>query len=390
MVTGSLEMIEGRTVESPPVHEYVFGDFRIDFAAFQLWRGNQAISLTPKGFDTLALLIKNRDRAVSKEELLHTIWPGSTVTEDSLTQVISALRKALGDDTAHPTLISTLARRGYRFIAPVIGVPAEHPPADAEPRAAAGFAPAPSPAEPPAVSESRRNEAAPRPVAVQAGPSERTPVVVEGSRGLVLPTELSRNWKPQLRAALLGAAVACAICMTLAPRGFFFRREGPAVIPPLRFSVSAPEKTSLSAGGILSPNGRYVLLLAEDDNSRTDRIWIRSLDSFQSRPVPGTEGASRPFWSPDSQLIGFFAGGKLKRVGIDNQPAQVITATGTSSSGATWSSKGVILFAEVRSGLYSVSESGGTPVPVTTLKEGEVAHRWAQFLPDGDHFCTSM
>ncbi len=112
-------MIDGRTVEPLIAREYVFGEYRVDVGAYKLWRRNRLIVLPPRVFDTLAVLIQHRDRAVSKEELLSSVWPGCNVTEDSITQSISTLRKALGDDTARPTLIATIARRGYRFIGPV-------------------------------------------------------------------------------------------------------------------------------------------------------------------------------------------------------------------------------------------------------------------------------
>jgi len=115
----------GGTADPMAVREYLFGDYRFDVATFQLWRGDHPITLTPKIFDTLAVLIQHRDRAVSKDELLNLVWPESSVTEDSLTQSISVLRKALGDDTANPRLIATIARRGYRFIAPVVEVSAD-------------------------------------------------------------------------------------------------------------------------------------------------------------------------------------------------------------------------------------------------------------------------
>ena len=115
----------GRTVEPAGIREYSFGDYRIDLASYQLWQRGLAITLTPKVFDTLVVLIQHRDRAVTKEELLKSVWPDASVTEDSLTQSISILRKTLGDDTTHPRFITTIARRGYRFIAPVEEVPAE-------------------------------------------------------------------------------------------------------------------------------------------------------------------------------------------------------------------------------------------------------------------------
>ena len=107
---------------SPPVavvYTYAFGPFRIDVAARHLLRHDTVIPLTAKVFDTLLFLVKNHERPVTKDELMHAVWPDSFVSDDSLVQNISAVRRALGDDPSQPRYIATLARRGYRFIAPV-------------------------------------------------------------------------------------------------------------------------------------------------------------------------------------------------------------------------------------------------------------------------------
>jgi len=351
------------------VREYVFDDYRMDVEAYQLWRGDHLITLTPKSFDVLAVLIEHHDRAVSKDELLRSVWPDCSVTEDSLTQTISILRKALGDDTAHPKHIATIARRGYRFIAPVVEVPADPQFADSESNAALD-SPSPASSSPAELRASSRGI---------IGFGTR-PYFRQKNHGFTG----SKYW---LGGALL-VAVTVLVIRVVAPQSFSLHRAVRVEVPPMRFSIGAPKGTSRISGGVLSPDGRYMLLLAENDRLGVAEIWLQTLASGQAGPIPGTEGASRPFWSPDSQFIGFSAGGQLKRVGVNNQAVQLITSAGTDTSGGSWSSKGVVLFALGRSGLYSVPESGGTPVPVTTLnsKEQEVAHRWPQFLPDGEHF----
>mgnify|MGYP003346669357 CR=1 FL=1 len=98
---------------------YEFGPFRLDVGSYQLLRDGAEVDLTSKVFDTLLLLIRQRHRVVTKEELLASVWRDAAVTDDSLIQCVSALRRALGDDATRPTYVSTIARRGYRFIAPV-------------------------------------------------------------------------------------------------------------------------------------------------------------------------------------------------------------------------------------------------------------------------------
>src|SRR5262245_31455278 len=96
---------------------YEFGPFRLDLPRRQLSKAGSPISLTPKAFDVLVALIRHRDRVFTKEELFAAVWPNAYVTEDSLTQNVWTLRRALGEDKAQPTYIATIPRTGYRFIA---------------------------------------------------------------------------------------------------------------------------------------------------------------------------------------------------------------------------------------------------------------------------------
>jgi DNA-binding winged helix-turn-helix (wHTH) protein len=99
---------------------YRFGQFALDSRKRAPSRGDSPVSLTPKAFDVLLFLVKNPNRLVTKEELLQAVW-GDTVVEDgNLTQYISHLRKALGDNSADRRLIVTIARKGYQFAGNVV------------------------------------------------------------------------------------------------------------------------------------------------------------------------------------------------------------------------------------------------------------------------------
>jgi DNA-binding winged helix-turn-helix (wHTH) protein/TolB-like protein len=100
-------------------HFYEFGPFRLDVAERLLLRDGELIPLTPKVFDTLLLLIENRGQALERQELLRKLWPDAFVDEGNLSQNISILRKALGDNTDGYRYIETLPKRGYRFVAEV-------------------------------------------------------------------------------------------------------------------------------------------------------------------------------------------------------------------------------------------------------------------------------
>jgi DNA-binding winged helix-turn-helix (wHTH) protein/tetratricopeptide (TPR) repeat protein len=99
---------------------YRFGPFIADRGAFRAWRADGApLELTPKLLDLLFYLLERPAVLVTKEELLEGVWPGANVTDNALAQAISELRDALGDEASAPTYIRTVARRGYRFVAPV-------------------------------------------------------------------------------------------------------------------------------------------------------------------------------------------------------------------------------------------------------------------------------
>jgi DNA-binding winged helix-turn-helix (wHTH) protein len=96
-----------------------FGPFLADRLRYRVVRGDEVIELTPKLLDLLFHLVDRAGVLVTKEELLETLWPEANVTDNALTQAVSELRQALGDDAGDPQYIKTVARRGYRFIAPV-------------------------------------------------------------------------------------------------------------------------------------------------------------------------------------------------------------------------------------------------------------------------------
>ena len=119
-------------------------------------------------------------------------------------------------------------------------------------------------------------------------------------------------------------------------------------------------------------------------------LWVRSLAAGESRALPGTEGASFPFWSPDGRTIGFFANDKLKRIDVAGG-VPLVVADAPNARGGTWSTDGVILFAPgVSAPIMRVPARGGPVEAVTQLNTGSgPAHRLPQFLPDGKRFLFS-
>src|SRR5512134_3090430 len=102
-----------------PDTSFRFGPFVLDRGGYRVLRGEHVVDLTPKLIDLLLHLVDHRGTLVTKEALLDALWPGANVTDNALAQAVSELRQALGDDASAPTYIKTVARRGYRFIAPV-------------------------------------------------------------------------------------------------------------------------------------------------------------------------------------------------------------------------------------------------------------------------------
>src|SRR5262245_36228096 len=98
---------------------YEFGPFRLDVDERLLMRDGRMTPLPPKVFDTLLVMVENRGRVVSKDELMQSLWPDTFVEESNLTQNISQLRRALGDGTDGVKYIETIPKRGYRFVANV-------------------------------------------------------------------------------------------------------------------------------------------------------------------------------------------------------------------------------------------------------------------------------
>src|ERR1017187_3844372 len=142
-----------------------------------------------------------------------------------------------------------------------------------------------------------------------------------------------------------------------------------------------------TAGLAMSPDGLRLAYAGSMPDGKSV-LWVRSLDSLQAQPLAGTEGATLPFWSPDSRSIGFFAEGKLKKVeAAGGPPLTLCDAPG--GRGGTWNQDGTIVFSPFFSTpLFRVSSSGGTATPVTSLdhSKNDSTHRWPYFLPDGRHF----
>jgi Tol biopolymer transport system component len=174
------------------------------------------------------------------------------------------------------------------------------------------------------------------------------------------------------------AATAIALALALAALAFVHFRERTPPQRILEYTIPLPEQTRGSQFAV-SLDGRYVAMSNPQESGFGGKLRVRALDSLQTQALPGTEGATYPFWSPDSRYIGFFAQEELKKIAVTGGPAQTLCHAQT-PRGGTWNRDGVIVFS-VSLGLRRVSAAGGDSSPVT--KPDSSAQLFPSFLPDG-------
>jgi hypothetical protein len=128
--------------------------------------------------------------------------------------------------------------------------------------------------------------------------------------------------------------------------------------------IPGPEKATFSFVGdrtaplAISPDGSRLVFGATDVEGKQS-LWVRALQDATSQPLPGTEGATYPFWSADSRFIGFFAEGKLKKIEAAGGPSQAI-CDAPDARGGSWNREDTIIFAPSYNGpLYKVPAAGG-------------------------------
>ncbi len=157
-------------------------------------------------------------------------------------------------------------------------------------------------------------------------------------------------------------------------------------LPALQLEVTTPPTDD--GIGAVSPDGTRVAFIAIKDH--VPMLWVRALDSLENKALPGTEGATFPFWSPDGASLGFFADNKLKRIDIAAGTPLVVTDAPV-ARGGDWGTDGTILFAPgVNAPIKRVPARGGTVEQLTNLDAATgPSHRRPQFLPDGKHFLFS-
>jgi len=190
---------------------------------------------------------------------------------------------------------------------------------------------------------------------------------------------------------LLAGAVAVALLLLSA--ALVFRDDRPPAPRPIRTDLMPPDGGSFHLGlvnpgpPVLSPDGTHLAFTVLEEGGVV-RIWIRDLRGAAARPLPGTEGAQYPFWSPDGRSLGYVDRDDrhLCRIDLDDGSIRRI-APSRNGKGGSWSRDGIIVFTpDATDPLFRVSAEGGEPVQLTALGDGFNSHRHPEFLPDGNRF----
>jgi Tol biopolymer transport system component len=210
--------------------------------------------------------------------------------------------------------------------------------------------------------------------------------VLSGAQDQALAPTAARLGRRWLHWVVGGAAGVFILATCLFAFLYFRQSQRPAGAQAVRFEVPLPEKTTFTGGApSVSPDGRKLAFIATGADGQS-RLWVRSLDTVEVKPLQGTEGANGwPFWSPDSTALAFVAAGKLMKVDISGGAPQTLCDAPSIVFGGVWKADHQILFSVIGQ-LLQVPDFGGTPSPVGPSVTGA----FPSLLPDGRHFLYSV
>src|SRR5437879_2931877 len=206
--------------------------------------------------------------------------------------------------------------------------------------------------------------------------------IAEGGSQVALATPgVGKRIGARSRGALLGGVVSLILAAVTGLAVWDLKPSPPQ--PVTRTVITLPPGQRLAGlnqpAVALSPDGTRLAYAAVQGG--TQQLYLRAMDSLEARPIPGTEGAVYPSFSPDGQWLGFFAGQKLKKISVSGGAAQTL-GDATLANGVSWSSQGTIAFSPASASfLEQVSEAGGAPQTLTRLETGEISPTSPEFLP---------
>jgi Tol biopolymer transport system component len=208
--------------------------------------------------------------------------------------------------------------------------------------------------------------------------------LVEGRGTSTAPAASGESKRSRWLPWMLAAGVAGAAFMV----GRWLERPAPLAAAVNRLTVNLPDETELASFGrpvaVLSPDGQALAIVGDKAGER--QILLRRLDTYDAKPIAGTEGGDQPFFSPDGRWLGFRANGIIKKVELGGGvPLEIGPSDGL---GAAWLTDETIVFnREYQDGLYRVPASGGKATRLTEPDRSrkELGHFWPQVMPDGRH-----
>jgi eukaryotic-like serine/threonine-protein kinase len=361
--------------QSPSLHVLQIGDWRVDPSTGVVSRDGTSRRLRPQVIDVLLALASRPSEVISKQELLDSAWKGRFVSESPLTTTIAELREALDDDAKEPRYIQTVPKRGYRLIAPVRD-------AAMEPPAPPALVAPPVPAAPIAPVDPVGPEAP----AVAADQSATLGAALGGTLGAsqvqppVVPARTARHF-------LFFTATAAALALLVALSLALTATAPPSPLVAIPISLEPGQRWPLRTSHVaaLSPDGRTLVYVVESAEGRRQLVR-RDLQTTDFEVVPGSQGASSPFFSPDGRRLGFFRQGAIHAIDASGKSGKDETIVEVPVGfGASWRSNGDLVFAgNFRSGL-SLMSPGSTdarPLTVLTPERQEASHRYPVALPN--------
>ena len=184
-------------------------------------------------------------------------------------------------------------------------------------------------------------------------------------------------WKHALAVALALLAVAGAT---------WWMARRPVPTARMQFAIPVPSEMNISHMA-LSRDGSTLVFVSPEPSTGLPMLYVQRIGSSSVSPLPGTENASFPFWSPDGREIAFFAGGKLEKMPAAGGTPQLL-ANALVGRGGSWGAKDVIIYApDTASTLWRVNADGSdNRIVLPFTDKEEQTHRWPLFLPDGEHF----
>lgn len=201
------------------------------------------------------------------------------------------------------------------------------------------------------------------------------------------PARAAAAVAPTRRNLLRWVVVGLALAAVAAATWFVARRPEPTT--RMQFSLAGSDALSISHMA-LSPDGSTLALVSPEDSTGLPVIYLQRIGSASSTALPGTQGASYPFWSPDGNYLGFFANLKLQKIAVAGGTPQSLARV-LAARGGSWGKQNVILYApDPSSGLWRINADGSGAGPVTQdfldANPEQQTHRWPVFLPDGKRF----